>query len=96
LLLLGTPAIANTACRIGWLLRSVITQRIDNNYFFNYFTRMTKRDIYISKIILSSINRELSQKNLLPWDGMGWDKKNVIPWDGTILKTFRPIPSHGT
>ncbi len=52
------------------------TQNIENNYYFNYFTRMTKREICISKISLSSISREFSQK--LFSHGMGWDiqKKN--------------------
>jgi hypothetical protein len=48
------------------------TQNIENNYYFNYFTRMTKRDICISKIIHSSIIREFSQK-FFP-HGTGWDR----------------------
>jgi hypothetical protein len=58
---------------------------------------MTKRDIYINRIILFSINREFSlKKSVCP---MGWDgifKKIFVPWDGTMFKIFRPIPSHGT
>jgi hypothetical protein len=71
------------------------TQNIENNYYFNHFTRMTKREICISKIILSSISREFLQK--LFSHGMGWDiQKKFVPWDGMIFKNFRPIPSHGT
>jgi hypothetical protein len=59
------------------------TQNIENNHYFNYFTRMTKREICINKIILSSISREFSQK--LFSHGMGWDgifKIIFVPWMG--------------
>jgi hypothetical protein len=59
------------------------TQNIENNYYFNYFIRMTKREICISKIILSSISREFSQK--LFSHGMGWDRP--IP-RGALIKTY--------
>ena len=95
LLLLGTPASVNTACRIGWL-RSVTTQRIENNYFFNCFTRMTKRDIYISKIILTSINRYIENFHRKFFShGMGWDiqkKCRPMGWDGCQNLPSHPIP----
>ena len=88
LLLLGTPASVNTACRIGWL-RSVTTQRIENNYFFNCFTRMTKRDIYISKIILTSRNQYIENFHRKFFShGMGWD--------GTVPSHAEPWSAHST
>jgi hypothetical protein len=69
-----------------------ITQRIEKNYFFNCFTRMTKRDIHISKIILSSINREFN-RNFFS-HGMGWDiQKKSHPVGRDDSRNFA-IPSH--
>ena len=94
LLLLGTPASVNTACRIGWL-RSVTTQRIENNYFFNCFTRMTKRDIYISKIILTSINQYIENFHRKFFShGMGWDIQKKMSSHGMGRFSKPSVPSH--
>jgi len=54
---------------------------------------MTKRDIYINRIILFSINREFSLKKVfVPWDGMGYSKKFSSHGMGRCSKFF--VPSH--